>query len=336
MGADNPYADQTAKNTRTPWLGGGPSVDVDLDGLRDYATLMGKQQTDIMSRTGYLAPLGQMPAAAFDGDVLGEADAVRARLVANAGELTVYLQKLAESVGNIGNAARTVADSYRGGDALSAASLNDVLFAYGDKSVPRPAGLPEGVGVTFQERQAAARPAVPAADSGEWTTTSVTPLSAYQSLETAAGPNGERREVTTFSAPGSGITTVTTTVFGSDGETVSSVTTRTSTRVTGDVEINVEETFGPDGRQTGTTETRTRYDGEHVTGRSTEIRDADGQTVHRTVETTDADTREQVTVTSERDADGVIVETNRVVTGIATQGQEVPTPSIAEKYRVNG
>ncbi|MEV0899341.1 hypothetical protein [Actinoplanes sp. NPDC049802] len=336
MSVDNPYADQTAQNTRAPWLGGGPPVDVDLDGIREYATLMANQQTDIMSRAAYLAPLGQMPAAAFDGDVLGEADAVRARLVANAGELTVYMQKLAESLGNIGNAARTIADSYGSGDAISAASLNDVLFAYGDKSVPRPEGLPQGVGTTFQEQQAAAQPAIPAANSGEWTTTSVTPLSAYQSLETAVGPNGERREVMTFSAPGSGVTTVTTTMFGSNGETVSSVTTRTSTRQTGNVEINVEETFGPDGKQTGTTETRTRYDGEHVIGRSSEVRDAEGQVVHRTVETTDATNGEQVTVTSERDEKGRVVDTNRVVTGIATQGQEAPTPPIAEKYRVNG
>ncbi|MDI6098065.1 hypothetical protein QLQ12_05545 [Actinoplanes sp. NEAU-A12] len=335
MGADNPYADQTAKNTSAPWLGGGPAVDVDLDGLREYATLMTNQQIDIASRAGYLGPLSQGPGQAFTGEVLGEADAVRARLVANAGELTVYLQKLAESVGNIGSAARTVADSYRSGDATSAASLNDVLFAYGDKSVPRPDELPAGIGQTYQERQMAGGSASLPADSPQWRITSTTPISAYQTLETATAPSGERREVMTFTPPGGAVTT-TTTIFGAGGEVASSVTTRTSTRITGNTEITVAEQFGADGKQTGTTETRTRYDGEQVTGRSTEVRDAGGETVRRTVETTDATTREQVTVTSERNEKGEIVEKNRVVTGIATTGREFAGPPIADKYRVNG
>ena len=335
MGADNPYAEQTSKNTGAPWLGGGPAVDVDLDGLREYATLLSNQQADIASRAAYLGPLSQMPGQAFRGDVLGEADAVRARLVANAGELTVYLQKLAESVGNIGSAARTVADSYRSGDAIAAASLNDVLFAYGDKSVPRPEGLPAGVGQTYQELQASTGPAAPAADSAAWRITSTTPISAYQTLETATGPNGERREVMTFTPPGGAVTT-TTTVLGGNGAVTSAVTTRRSTRITGNTEITVAEQFGADGRQTGTTETRTRYDGERVIGRSTEVRDAGGETVHRIVEATDSTTREQVTVTSERNEKGDIVEKNRVVTGIATTGGDPTGAPVADEYRVNG
>jgi hypothetical protein len=319
MAADNPYAEQTAKNTDAPWLGGGPAVDVDLDGLRAYAAALANQQADIASRGVYLQPLGEIPGQAFTGEVLGEADAVRARLVANAGELTVYLQKLAESVGNIGSAARTVADSYGSGDAVGAASLNDVLFAYGDTTVPRPEGLPAGVGATFQDQQSALATLPPAADSRDWTVTANVPLSAYQTMQTATGPNGERREVMTFTPPG-GATTVTTTIFGQDGETVSSVTTRTSTRVTGGAEITVQENFGADGKPTGTTETRTEFDGERVVGQSTEVRDGAGETVHRTVESTDPATREQVQVVSERNEKGELVEKNRIVTGIATSG----------------
>jgi hypothetical protein len=319
MAADNPYAEQTAKNTDAPWLGGGPSVDVDLDGLRAYAAALANQQADIASRGVYLQPLGEIPGQAFTGEVLGEADAVRARLVANAGELTVYLQKLAESVGNIGSAARTVADSYGSGDAVGAASLNDVLFAYGDPTVPRPAGLPAGVGTTFRDQQSALAALPPAADSRDWTVTGNVPLSAYQTMETATGPNGERREVMTFTPPG-GATTVTTTIFGGNGETVSSVTTRTSTRVTGGAEITVQESFGADGKPTGATETRTEFDGDRVVGHSTEVRDGAGETVHRTVESTDPTTREQVQVVSERNEKGELVEKNRIVTGIATSG----------------
>jgi hypothetical protein len=319
MAADNPYAEQTAKNTSTPWLGGGPAVDVDLDGLRAYAASLANQQADIASRGVYLQPLGEIPGQAFTGEVLGEADAVRARLVANAGELTVYLQKLAESVGNIGNAARTVADSYGSGDAIGAASLNDVLFAYGDAGVPRPEGLPAGAGTTFRDQQAALATLPPAADSRDWAVTANVPLSAYQTMETATGPNGERREVMTFTPPG-GATTVTTTIFGGNGETVSSVTTRTSTRVTGGAEITVQESFGADGKATGTVETRTQFDGDRVVGQSTEVRDGAGETVHRSVESTDPETREQVQVVSERNEKGELVEKNRIVTGIATSG----------------
>ncbi|MFC4064069.1 hypothetical protein [Actinoplanes subglobosus] len=319
MAADNPYAEQTATNTAAPWLAGGPAVDVDLDGLRDYATSLTNQQADIASRAAYLRPLGEIPGQAFSGEVLGEADAVRARLVANAGELTVYLQKLAESVGNIGSAARTVADSYGAGDAVGAASLNDILYAYGDPGAARPEGLPPGIGRTFQDQQSALAALPPAADSRDWTVTANTPLSAYQTMETATGPNGERREVMSFTPPG-GATTVTTTIFGSNGETVSSVTTRTSTRVTGGTEIVVQENFGADGKPTGTTESRTRFDGDRVVDRSTEIRDGAGETVQRTVESTDPSTRERVQVVSERNEEGELVEKNRIVTGIATDG----------------
>lgn len=201
--ADNPYAEQTAKNTSAGRLDRGPMVDVDLDGLRAYAAALAGRQADIGSRGAYLQALTETPGRAFRGEVLGEADAVRARLVANAGELNVYLRKLAESVGNIGNAARTIADSYRTGDALGAASLDDVLFAYGNTSVPRPEGLPDGVGATFRDQQAALAALPPAAD--------------------------------------------TTTIFGRDGDTVSSVTTRTPIRVTGDAEVAVPESFGADG-----------------------------------------------------------------------------------------
>ncbi|GAA1626799.1 hypothetical protein [Actinoplanes couchii] len=336
MSADNPYADQTEQNTNTPWLGGGPAVDVDLDGLRDYATAMTNQQQDIASRAAFLQPLGEMPGAAFDGEVLGEADAVRARLVANAGEFTVYLQKLAESVGNIGNAARVVANSYGHTDGVSAASLNDVLFAYGDKNVARPAGLPDNVGATFQDFQTAVGPPAPGATSTAWIPASSTRISSHQTLETADGPNGERRETLTFAPPGGPVTTTTTTIYRASGETDSVATTRTSVEQTGDVRVTVEERFGADGGRTGTTETRERYDGTELAGRSTDVRDIDGQTVHRTFETTDTATREQVTVTSERNDKGDLVETNRVVTGIRTDGQTSTPAPIADRYRVNG
>jgi len=336
MGASSPNPDGHAGSTGAPWLEGNIPVDVDLDGLRDYAARMASHQREITTRAGYLTPLSVLPQSALDGAVLGEADAVRARLVANAGEVTIYVQKLAESVGNIAHAARVVADSYGSSDAMSAASLNDVLFAFGDKAVPRPAGLPEGVGQTFQEQQAATGPAALPANSPLWQPASATRISAYQTLETATGPNGERRDVLTFSPPGGPVST-TTTVYDSNGEKVSSVTGRATTRQADNVEITVEDTFGADGRQVGTTETRTRFDeDQRVEGRSTDVRDADGNTVQRTTEFTDSDSLERITVTEERNEKGEIVVTNRVNNGVATSGQDSVEPPVADRYRVEG
>ncbi|MEU4427308.1 hypothetical protein AB0F81_42350 [Actinoplanes sp. NPDC024001] len=323
MGADNPYADQTSTNTSTPWLAGGPAVDVDLDGLREYARLMKTQQADIGSRAAYLGPLNEMPGQAWDGDVLGEADAVRAQLLANAGELRVYLGKLAESLGNVGNAAQTIADSYRSGDALSAAKLSDVLFAFGDKSVPRPAGLPEGVGTTYLEAQIAGGAAPPPLDSPQWQAGPVTPISAYQTLQTATGPHGERRETLTFTAPGGAVTT-TTTVYDRSGETVSTSTTRTSSRVDGPVSTTTQQTLGADGRPASTTETRTRTENGRVVEETTETVDAKGRTTQLTSEELDPVSRETTTTTYQPGKSGLLEETNRVETGTRTSGADAP------------
>ncbi|MFC7533455.1 hypothetical protein [Actinoplanes sp. GCM10030250] len=288
MDAENPYAEQTSANTSTPWLDDGPGVDVDLDGLTEYARHMADQQADIASRAPYLASLGEMPGQAWRGDVLGEADAVRAQLVANAGELSVYLGKLGASLGDVGRAARAIAEQYRSGDAVAAASLSDVLNAF----APRPA-----------------QPA-PAADSPEWRVGVVTPVSAQQTVETSAGPGGERREITTFTAPG-GATTTTTTVIGRGGGTS---TTRTSERTDGTIRITTEETFGADGTLNSTTETRQGYGETTVT----EIVDSGGRTTSLTEEKVDPATGESTTSTYRPSESGLLEETNRVRVGART------------------
>jgi hypothetical protein len=322
MGTENPYPEQTSANAAAPWLRGGPAIEVDLDGLREYARLLASQQADIAGRSGYLTPLGEMPAGAFNGDVLGEADAIRAGLQANAAELGTYLGKLAESLGNVASAAQTIAEIYRSGDAVSAASLNDVLFAFGDKSVPRPAGLPENLGTTYAEQRMAGAAAPPAADSALWREGPVTPVSANQTVQTSTGPGGERREVSTVTVPG-GATAATTTIFDRNGETVSASTTRTSTRFEGPVRATTVETFGVDGKLTATTETTTTYDGPNVTGQSTETVDPEGRTTSLTTEKFDPVTRESTTSTYRPGEGGVLEETNRVTTGTRTSGPVV-------------
>ena len=279
---------------------------------------MASQQADIGSRTQYLAPLAQLPARAWTGDVLGEADAIRAQLEANSAELTTYLGKLAESLGNVGSAARTVAESYRAGDAISAASLADVRFAFGEAGAPRPAGLPREIGATYLDQQVASA-SLPATDSPQWQEGPVTPISAYQTLQTATGPHGERREVLTFTAPG-GATTATTTVYDPAGETITSSTTRTSVRADGPIRTTTVETFDADGKLTATTETRTRYDRTTVLEETTETVDASGRTTALTTEQVDPATREGTTTTYRPGRSGLLEEAGRIQTGPRTAG----------------
>ncbi len=61
-----------------------------------------------------------------------------------------FMKDLTTGVTNIGCAARAVADSYSGTDALSSAKINDVRYAFGESQLPgtdvtRPKGLPAKV-----------------------------------------------------------------------------------------------------------------------------------------------------------------------------------------------
>ncbi|MEV6345999.1 hypothetical protein [Actinoplanes sp. NPDC051851] len=150
MESDEPFANETGANTAA-WPGDGPAVEADLDGMRGYAGLMRGAQRDLAGRGTHLSDLHDLPVTAWEGDVLGEAAVLRDRITANASEFTTYLDNLGRSLLNIGCAAQTIADMYESGDAAAAASLTDVLFAYGDTSVPRPDGLPAGVGRTYLE-----------------------------------------------------------------------------------------------------------------------------------------------------------------------------------------
>ncbi|MEV6306866.1 hypothetical protein AB0M02_46235 [Actinoplanes sp. NPDC051861] len=299
MGAENPYAEQTAANTGTPWLGAGPPVDVDLDGLGEYARRLTDQQADIGARSAYLAPLSEAPGKAWTGDVLGEADAVRAQLMANAAELGIYMSKLGESLRNVGTAARAIAERYRSGDAVAAAGLNDVLVAFG--AAPPPAGT-TAVG------------SGPVAASGQWRDGPVTPVSAYQTVQTSFGPGGERREISTVTVPG-GATTVTTTVFDRAGETISASTSRTSVREDDGIRITREESFGADGTLTGTTETRQGY-GESTT----ESVDEDGRTTRLVEEKVDPVSGASSTTTYEPNKSGLLEAVNRAQVGPRTPG----------------
>ncbi|GLW32360.1 hypothetical protein [Actinoplanes regularis] len=334
----NPYPEQTATNARAPWLDGGPPLDVKLEGLRKYAKHMSDQQVDLVTRGTHLGRLTQMPMDAWSSDVLGEAAAVKAQVLANASELFAYLEMLGKTLHNVGSAAQTIADSYGTGDAMSAASLNDVLFAFGDKSVPRPSGLPKGLGETYWDQQANAKAAPLDAASGLWTDGETRQVSPIQTVQTSFGPNGEKREVRITNVPGGGGTITTTTVYDAKGHVVTTSSSRVTTYFNGDTQTTTEESYDAKGNKTGSTRTTTTYTSTGEVGHEvTETRDAKDVTTNR--KTTDLDESSKVvTETSEKsvkdkDGDGTHFEpTDRVTVGRQTEGQEGVSDTIAGKY----
>ncbi|MFC4145226.1 hypothetical protein ACFO0M_03055 [Micromonospora mangrovi] len=330
---DNPYSSQTTANTHAPWIEGGTPLEVDLSGLRDYAKHMADQQRDLMSRTVHLSHLFKMPNEAYNGEVLGEAAFLRSQLQSNASELSAYLSNLGQTLFNIGSAAQTIADIYGSGDATGAAELSDVLFAFGDKSVPRPDGLPPYVGQTYQEALAAnaAKAAPPPETSAEWKTPEQTSTSPYQTTLTAQGPNGMVRETVTTNVPGSGVTLVTTTIYDSKGKVVSTTSSRTTT--TYDYATNSQVQTVESGDTATTTTTRYGSDGAVVNEESRSSTATNGHetpTGRREV-TVDPSTGERVETTYVV-RDGREVVSDRVVIGRATEGETGYQEPIANQY----
>jgi hypothetical protein len=332
-GDNGPYSSQTTANTSAPWVEGGKPLDVDISGLRDYAKHMADQQRDLMGRTSHLSHLFKMPSEAYDGDVLGEAAFLRSQLQANASELSAYLNNLGQTLMNIGCAAQTVADIYGAGDAMGAAELSDVLFAFGDKSVPRPDSLPPYVGQTYQEALLAnaGKVAPPPETSAEWQDPVQTSTSPYQTTVTSQGPNGLVRETVTTTVPGSGLTVVTTTVYDSNRKVLSTNSTRTTT--TYDYATNSQVQTVESGKTTTTTTTRYGSDGTVVNEESRSTTAANGQETPtgRRVVSTDPQTGERIETTYTV-RDGKEVVTDRVVIGPATKGETGYDTPLANKY----
>lgn len=327
-GTANPYAPQTATNTDPAWLGDGQKVDVDLDGLGEYAKHMKTAQEDLMNRASHLSRLAQMPHEAWKGSVLGEAQYVRQLMATNAGELTRYLGNLTATLQNIGMAAQTVADIYRDTDGTSAASLDAVRFAFGDRNVPRPAGLPPGVGKTYWDHmseQAMTNPP-PAAGVDQWSApVEQHGASPYQSTMVSYAANGQRREISTTHVPGTMTTIVTTTVYGPGDKVLSTSSERTSSYVSGTTVRSTTES-SRDGKVTGTTEESTTYTGGEVTKETSTTKNPEGQQTGRTEQTVDGSGTTTVTY------DGKDNETDRTVVGPETEGRETPGKPLAEQY----
>jgi hypothetical protein len=325
-----PYSSETNANTHAPWVSDNP-LKVDLTGLRDYAKDMLNQQLDLGSRSAHLTHLYNMPIEAWQGMVLGEAAFLRAQMLGNAAELSAYLGNLGQTLFNIGSAAQTVADIYGSGDAMGAAELSDVLFAFGDKNVPRPDGLPKNVGQTYEEAlMADDKKVAPAPEtSAEWGKATTTVQSPYQTTQISQNvTTGQTREVVTMNVPGSGVSVVTTTIYDSKHEVVSTSSTRTSTSYdyNSNTQVKVVESGG------SKTTTTTTYDGKgevaHEDSKSTTTVDGKPEsTGHREV-TVDPATGVRTETTY--NAKGEV--TDQVVIGKETEGQLGVEKPISQQY----
>ncbi|WP_436522310.1 hypothetical protein [Actinoplanes sp. HUAS TT8] len=337
-GEPNPYSDATKANTNAPWLSETTPIDVDLDGLREYASLMAKQQLDLAGEQTHLMHLYDTPFEAWKDQVLGEAATIRAQLKNNATELSSYLGYLGQTFFNIGSAAQTIADIYQSGDATGAADLNDVLFAFGDKSVGRPDGLPKGIGQTYWEALAAQggneQTGAPAANSAEWQPPVTTSISPYQLQENSTGPNGQRMEKIITTVPGSGVMIETVTIFNAKGDVLSTKSTRTTTSydtTRHTLTTTTENSQG--GKATGSSTTTTTYDGSRVVDEKTVSKSASGQETSTTHTQTDAK-GETVETTDKpaRDEHGKLIPgqrttTDSVTTGAATDDSGTTSPT---------
>jgi hypothetical protein len=339
MADDNPYKSQTETNTHAPWVVGGyPKVEADLDGIREYAKIIAKEQQDLMSRSGHLTRyLNDMPQNAWDDDVLDEANYVRQLVARNASELSTYLVNFGQTLIHIGSAAKTVADAYGNGDALGAADLNAVNFAFGDPNAKRPAGLPKGIGKTYLDEEIEeALNGTKNPESSLWGEP-VTTSYPYGTIQRSHGPNGQVMEIVTTSVPGSSVTTTVTKIYDKEGKVVFSGSERQTTtynQKTGDVHT-VKESV-QDGKVTARTETTSHYDKGNVTKETTKNvtvkQQKDGTTedvVTSTREYTLNSDGSTHTVEKKADDKGKMVTSDEVAVGKGTASKDGSTvPSV--------
>lgn len=300
---DNPYRAQTTLNTDKAWLDTGTEqLDLDLDGMNDFAINMATLHDNLQGRTGHLNLLDRLREQAWQPGALPEAQYLKARLQQNTSEFRQFFLNLAMACNNMGMAAQTIAYAFQGTDGWSAATLDAVNFAYGDRSVGVPPGFPGQLGTKTWSEQMAENAAngVPTT-SGEidqWTDRA-TVTDATGTHHTAINQEGMVRTMTVFTVPGSGVTITTTTVTNPQGKVVSTTSKRAYTyldkdnavvRVTTDYDAQGNETgsrkertlYGPDGQPKEESTASFNAKGEQTASSSTRTNDDGTQTITTT------------------------------------------------------
>lgn len=317
------YSEQTRINTSTDFLADQEPVDLDLDGMAEFAMNMTVIARNAMTQMADIADLAELPMTAWNGPVLGEADFARSRTIHHHQELQTYIQILGTALNNIGMAAQTVADAYASTDGWSAADLEAVLFAFGDKHVARPSGLPEGEYRTYQDmlRAGDVAPADEAA-WGEWSECETSD----GSVRTATGPNGQEIEITTSYA--NGARTETTIIRAADGQVLLNTAVRTS-GYTMAYHGGTTTTYLRDGQVTGrTVESYSTASGD--TRRTTVREDADGTEVARAETVVTANEDNEIVTTTTDHRPGEAPQVTREAVGAATAAPTGPSSPSAE------
>ncbi|MFB6394958.1 hypothetical protein [Polymorphospora lycopeni] len=319
-GVHNPYGEQTRANTSRTWLDGQEPLDVDIDGLVDYGKDMKTIEENLNGLTPRLNLLGSLPASAWTGNVLPEGAYAMSQMTANYGELQQYLLFLGTALNNIGMAAQTVADAYSSTDGWSAASLDSVLFAFGDSRAERPAGLPPWVtGETWFDAYSKAIQE----GTGEYTAgesfngpTEITHNPDGSTTTSTVGSAGTTRSITEFNIPGGG-TMTTIVVTGANGEVISRSSSRTNGYATADGYVTTQTSYDGNGNVTGSETTTSRYGSDGSQSTTVTRSNADGAVTSTNTDSTNAAGVQTIT-----SADGQGNETQRVVIGEQTEGVE--------------
>ncbi|AEH07785.1 MULTISPECIES: hypothetical protein [Protofrankia] len=297
----NPYQEQTDHNTGAAWLDGHKPVDVDIDGMVDFARNMATVKDNLDGSTGYLDLLGSLPTQAWDGGALGEAMYVAQMMGFHYSEFRQYFAFLSQGLNNIGMAAQTVADAFQGTDGWSAATLDAVEFAYGDTGEGKPPGLPPGFPVrtwqqAFDENVAKGNGAA-SGQLDHWTLQS-TVSAGLTTVKTYVNQDGMTRTDTSPSGSSGSSGTTTTTLRDADGNVISSSSQASRTDVIGDTVVTTTTSYDGNNHRTGSRTEETTYSGDEVTKRSTQTRGPDDKVTGTTTTETNSDGTQTITTTS--------------------------------------
>lgn len=120
------------------WLHQGASVNVDVQSVADFATKMKAEisQNFMPSLTEGIAPMMTVQAPFGGGSGLGEGALFRDMHDRNRQAAMQLLNDVFRSLNALGQAAAAVAASYRGGDAESSATTDDVYDAFTSTPFP--------------------------------------------------------------------------------------------------------------------------------------------------------------------------------------------------------
>jgi hypothetical protein len=327
---DNPYQDQTARNTDKHWLDDQKPVDLNLEGMAEFAKNMVTIKENLNSHKNYVTDaLASLPSKAWEGGVLPEAAYARKMMLDNFADFQQYLLQLSTALNNIGMAAQTIADAFSGEDEWNAATLDAVNWAFGDPSAQRPPGLSQFVsGKTYYDAyfEQLEKSSESTNTAGvRWTqqepiTHSYGPYT--ETIQRATAPDGRVMEIRTVSVPGGG-TTITTRLLSPDGKVLSETRQQKYTYLDGNSVVTETTNYDANGNKTGSTTKRTNPS----TGDETTTQyDAHGNQTsqHSTVTHSDGT---QTTTTTTTDDKGHQHVTQRLETGKNTAGADATDPA---------